>query len=163
MEGISKAVEFAEEAVAIDPDYALAYAELSTFYTALINYSILDPKEYLPKAESAAQKALELDASLANAHFALAATKEFSWDWAFAEREFKRAIELNPNLAEAHLWYARYLSFAARHDEAIVEIMQARRLDPLSPSINSHIGMVPYFARQHTQANEGPAEIARTG
>src|SRR6185436_5015811 len=104
-----RAGEYFQQAVTRDPGYALAHAELSDIYRSLVGSSILDPKEYLPKAEQAAQKAIELDDSLADAHNALANLKTYLWEWDDAEREYKRAIELNPNLALAHRWYASFL------------------------------------------------------
>src|SRR4029453_16423304 len=128
-----KAGEYFQEAVARDPGYALAYAQLSDIYRSLVGSSILDPKEYLPKAEQAAQKAIELDDSLADAHNALANLKTYAWEWDNAEKEYKRAIELSPNLALAHRWYASFLRLMGRHEQAIEGIKRARELDQLSP------------------------------
>ena len=97
-----KSVEYLNQAIAIDPAYAPAYAELSSVYWGLVHDSFLDPKEGMPKAEDAARRALELDESLAEAHLALAGIKRNAWDWAAAEREYQRALELNQNLARAH-------------------------------------------------------------
>jgi eukaryotic-like serine/threonine-protein kinase len=149
-----QAAEYFNQAIAIDPAYALAYAELSNSYRTLIGSSTLDPKEYLPKAEAAAQKAIELDDSLADAHYALANLKTYAWEWAAAESEYKRAIELNPNLALAHRWYATYLSLLTRHEQAVAEIKRARELDPLSPGVNATVGYIYFSARQYDQAIE---------
>ncbi len=154
LENRRRAVEYFQQATAVDPTYALAYAELSNIYTILISLSILDSKEFTPKAETAARKALELDESLAEAHSALANLKTDAWDWATAEREYKRAIELNPNLAEAHKWYAFYLSFMGRHEQAITEVERARELDPVSLPINVDVGWILFNARQYNQALE---------
>ena len=140
------------EAIAADPGYALAYADLSDIYRSLANSGLLDPKEYLPKAREAAQKALELDEGLADGHYALANLMTYSWEWADAEREYKRAIELNPNLALAHRWYATYLRLMGRHEQAISEITRARELDPLSPGVNATVGYVLSSARRYDQA-----------
>ena len=121
-----QAIVFFEQAIALDPGYALAYADLSDIYRSLVNSGLLDPNEYLPKARAAAQKALELDDSLADAHYALANLMTYGWEWADAEREYTRAIVLNPNLALAHRWYAAYLRIMGRHEQAIVEITRAR-------------------------------------
>ena len=153
-ENSKKAVDYYNQAIAVDPTYALAYAELSASYRDLASGSVLDPKEFTPKAEAAARKALELDDSLADAHYALALSKRDAWEWATAEREYRRAIELNPNLSAAHLRYAFYLNLVKRHEQAITEIERARELDPLWPSINANVGYVLYFARQYDRAIE---------
>ena len=149
-----QAAEYFSQAIAVDPNYALAYAELSNSYRSLIGSSTFDPKEYLPKAEAAAQKALELDESLADAHYAQANLKTYAWQWAAAEAEYKRAIELNPNLALAHRWYASYLRLMGRHEQAIIEIRRARELDPLSPGVSATVGYILFSARQYDQAIE---------
>jgi TolB-like protein/DNA-binding winged helix-turn-helix (wHTH) protein/Flp pilus assembly protein TadD len=148
------AVEYFNQAIAADPGYAAAYAELALIYSSLVTASVLDPKEFMPKAESAAYKALELDESLAEAHVALGGVKLIAWDWAAAERELKRAIELNPSLARGRAFYSLYLSLVGRDDEAITEIKRARELDPLSPSINGEAAKRFEWARQYDQALE---------
>ena len=140
------------EAIAADPGYALAYADLSDIYRSLANSGLLDPKVYLPKAREAAQKALELDEGLAEGHYVLANLMSYSWEWADAEREYKRAIELNPNLALAHRLYATYLRLMGRHEQAISAITRARELDPLSPGVNATVGYVLASARRYDQA-----------
>jgi serine/threonine-protein kinase len=149
-----KAVEYYQQAIAVDPAYALAYAELSLGYDLLVGNSILDPKEFRPRAEVAAYKALALDDDIAEAHLALAIIKLSAWEWAAAEREFKRAIELNPNLARARGTYALYLSLQGRHEQAIAERKRARELDPLSPIVNFGVGYSLLLARQNDQAIE---------
>jgi DNA-binding response OmpR family regulator/TolB-like protein/Tfp pilus assembly protein PilF len=149
-----KAAEYFTQAIAADPGYALAYADLSDIYRSLVNSGLLDPNEYLPKARAAAQKALELDDSLADAHYALANLMTYGWEWADAEREYTRAIALNPNLALAHRWYAAYLRILGRHEQAIVEITRARELDPLSPGVNATAGWVLMSAGQYDKAIE---------
>jgi serine/threonine protein kinase/Tfp pilus assembly protein PilF len=151
---VKKAIEYLNQATGLDPAYAPAYAELSEYYRSLIAQNVLDPKVWLPQAEAAARKALELDDNLANSHYAFATVKLDVWDWATAEREFRRAIELNPNLARAHAGYSRYLSVMGRHEEAIAEITRTRELDPLSPLANSAVGIRLYWARQYDQAIE---------
>jgi serine/threonine-protein kinase len=153
-ENAKRAVEYFQQAIAVDPAYAPAYAELSRSYSDLVTGSILDPKEFTPKAEAAARKALELDESLAEAHLASGGIKLYAWDWAGAEREFKRAIELNPNLAAAHAFYSFYLGLVGRPDQANAEIKRARELDPLSPQVNAWVGVQLLLARQYDQAIE---------
>jgi eukaryotic-like serine/threonine-protein kinase len=147
-----KAGDYFARAIAVDPGYALAHADLSDIYRSLVNSSLVDPAEYLPKARAAAEKALELDENLAEAHYALANLMTYAWQWADAEREYKRAITLNPNLALAHRWYASYLRLVGRHDEALAEITRARELDPLSPGVNATVGFVQASAGRYEQA-----------
>jgi serine/threonine protein kinase/Tfp pilus assembly protein PilF len=153
-ENRKKALEYFEQAIAVDPNYAVAYSELSVSYSILIGGSWLDPKEFTPKAEAAARRALELDESLAEAHLALAKIQQNAWNWTTAEQEFKRAIELNPNLARAHSGYGEYLSLMGRHEHAIAENERAKQLDPLSLSINIGVGVKLYHARQYDKALE---------
>ena len=142
------------QAIAADPGYAPAYADLADIYRSLVGSSIYDPKEYLPRAEAAARKAIDLDPRNADAYFTLANLETSAWQWAAAERDFKRAIELNPNLALAHRWYANFLSLMGRHEEALVEILRARELDPLSPGVNATVGYLHYLARRYDDAIE---------
>jgi TolB-like protein/Tfp pilus assembly protein PilF len=151
IEDWKKASEYFEQAIAVDPTYALAYADLSDMYKGL---GTVDPAQYFPKAMAAAQRALELDEGVAEAHYALANLKRDAWEWADAEREYERAIELNPNLALAHRWYASYLRVMGRFDQAIAEIRRARELDPLSLAVNANVGQTLYYARQYDQAIE---------
>jgi len=153
-ENLRKAVEYYNQAIAIDDKYALAYAQLADAYRLMGSNSYLDPKEAKPKAEAAASKALELDEGLAEAHYAIAAMRQNDWDWTGAEQEFKRALDLNPNLSRAHTGYAGFLRNMGRHDQAIVEIKRARELDPLATNANANVGYVLYFARQYGQAVE---------
>jgi TolB-like protein/Tfp pilus assembly protein PilF len=153
-ENRKKALEYFNQAIAVDPDYALPYAELSNTYRALVSNSILDPKEYLPKAEAAARRALDLDESLADAHYAQANLKAYRWEWEDAERDYLRAIELNPNLADARRYYARFLSFMGRHGQALDQIKRAKELDPLSPGVYVTLAHILCNARQYDQAIE---------
>jgi Tfp pilus assembly protein PilF len=152
IESQKKAVEYIKQSIAADPNYALAHAELSVVYSALIGSSVLDPKEFVPQAEAAAQKSLQLDDSLAEAHYAVAYIKTYLWEWTTTERELKRNLELNPNSAAAHSGYAIFLTLMKRHDEAIVEAKRAQELDPLSLWINANLGGAFHFAHQYDQA-----------
>jgi len=120
------------------------------------SYSYLSPKEAFPQAKAAAQKALEIDPSLADAHAALATTlAAYDWNWVEAEREFKRAIELNPNVADIHYRYGLiYLIPAGRTDEAIREIKRALELEPLSIAMNANLAGAYMYARQNDRALE---------
>jgi eukaryotic-like serine/threonine-protein kinase len=158
-ENRKKAIEYYQQAIAVDPAYALAYAELSASYGDLVNSNLVDPKEFTPKAEMAARRALELDESLAEAHLAMAGIKIDAWDWAVGERELKRAIELNPNLARAHSEYASYLNIQGRREQAVAETKRARELDPLSPGTNQAVVFGLLFAGQNDQAIEAAKKM----
>jgi adenylate cyclase len=153
-EALNNAIKHFRQAIEIDPDYALAYAGLADAYYALSS-NHLPANEAMPKALAAAEQALRMDETLAEAHASLGLVKAFyEWDWAGAEGEYKRAIELNPGYASAHHWYGWYLALMGRLNEAIREIKQASELDPLSLEINSDLGLSFFFARQYERAIE---------
>lgn len=152
-QGLQQAIECFQKAVAIDAK-APAYAGLADSYALLSGYSLTTPQtESMPKARTAALKALELDEGLAEAHTSLALiTENYDWDWQAAEKEFRRAIELNPSYATAHQWYAEYLALQGRFDEALAESERARRLDPVSLIIASDNGQILYYSRLYDRA-----------
>jgi TolB-like protein/DNA-binding winged helix-turn-helix (wHTH) protein/Tfp pilus assembly protein PilF len=136
-QGLDQAIEYFQQAIHVDPNYALAYAGLADSYALLDDWGETAPRDSFPKARAAAEKAIALDDSLAEAHVSLAIVLEaYDWDWVSAEQEFKRAIELNPNYATAHQWYGLYLASLGRFSEAEVEVRRAQKLDPLSPIVN---------------------------
>src|SRR5207248_5823455 len=143
-EGARKGIEYFQLAIDKDPTYALAYTGLADCYSILgtsYNVASLSPSEAIPKAKSAATKALEMDDTLAEAHTSLAYIRlNYDWDWAGAEREFKRAIELDPNYANAHHWYSHYLMAMSRPEESLAERKRALRLDRLVLFMNIHLG-----------------------
>lgn len=147
-----KARDFYEQAATADPNYALAHARLSAIYRRLAADSVVDPKEFIPKAEAEAQKALELDETLADAHLTMGNLHQYAWRWLEAEREYKRGIELSPNLGIAHRAYSQFLSLTGRHDEAIAEARRARELDPVVLSANASVGYRLCFARLYDEA-----------
>ncbi len=152
---LKKAIEFFQAALDVDPAYAAAYAGIADSYTQLGYASLLAPKEVFPKARAAAEKALELDASLAEPHASLGYVKfYFDWDWAGAEREFQRAIELNPKYPTAHEWYAYFLTATGRLPEAKAEILRGKELDPLSVPIAADMGFLLYYADELDRAEE---------
>jgi eukaryotic-like serine/threonine-protein kinase len=154
-----KAVEYYQQAIAVDPAYALAYVELSGSYSALIITNELEQKEFGPKAEAAARKALELDENLAEAHLAMGNISTYKWDWRNAERELKRALELNPNLVAAHRAYGMYFRIHDRLEEAAAEFKRASELDPLATSpLQARVGLLGMF-RQNEQALEGAKKL----
>jgi TolB-like protein/DNA-binding winged helix-turn-helix (wHTH) protein/Tfp pilus assembly protein PilF len=152
-EGFKNAIDHFQSALEIDPGYAAAYAGLADSYNMLSDWGFLPPKEAIPRGKAAAQKALEIDESLAEAHTSLAlAYFEYDWDWAACEKEYKRAIELDPNYATTHQWYAEYLWAMKRHAEAIAEDQRAQQLDPLSPIISTDVASDYLFTRQYDEA-----------
>jgi len=152
-DALKKSVEYFNQAIEKDPNFALAYAGLADCY--VIPANPLPPREAMPKGKAAAMRALELDETLTEAHTSLARVLTvYDWDWPGAGKEFKRAIELNPRYAIAHQWYGGYLEAMARHDEAIAERKRAQELDPPSPVINFELGLAFYFVRNYDQAIE---------
>jgi serine/threonine protein kinase/tetratricopeptide (TPR) repeat protein len=154
-EGFDRAIEYYQQALAKDPNYALAYAGLADCYSFLSISSVVPPKEAYPKAKEAALRALEIDDTLAEAHSSLAYIEAINeWDWSGAEREFQRAIELNPNYAGSHQGYGIALAQMGRLSEAMAEEKRALQLDPLSVLINGSVAVTLYEARQYDQAIE---------
>lgn len=154
-DGFRKALEFFQQATENDPGYARAYAGLADSYAMMSNYGFAPATDCMPKARAAALKALQSDDSLAEAHTSLAViAQDYDWDWQMAEKEYRRAIELNANYATAHHWYAEYLAYQGRFDEALAESERARELDPLSLIIAADNGAIFYFSRQYDRAIE---------
>ncbi len=154
-EAVRTGIEHFEQAIGRDPAYAVAYAGLADSYSVLGSYGFLAPEEVMPKAKAAAQKALEIDETLAEPHTSLAwVIHRYDRDYPAAEREFRRAIQLNPNYATARHWYGLFLAGMGRHAEAMAEMERARQLDPLSLIINTNLGWIQYFDRQYDRAIE---------
>ncbi len=152
---IQKAIQYFEQAVAIDKNYAAAHAGLADAYHVFWVYSGVAPTEMHLKAKESALKALEIDSSLAEARTSLAAIKaDDDWDFEGAESEYRRAIVLNPNYPTAHQWFAQYLAYVGRFDEAIKEAQKAQKLDPLSPIIHTVCGDTYLRASQYDRAIE---------
>jgi TolB-like protein/Flp pilus assembly protein TadD len=151
---LKKSIDYFQQAIAIDSNYALAYAGVADAYVFLPGYTAGTPQDCYPRAMAAANKALELDDTLAEAHTTLAlAIWYYDFDYSQANREFQRAIELNPNYATAHQQYGNNtLSALGRFDDAIAEGKQAVELDPLSLVINSDLGVDYFFARRYDEA-----------
>jgi TolB-like protein/DNA-binding winged helix-turn-helix (wHTH) protein/Flp pilus assembly protein TadD len=177
-EGLKKAVDYFDRAIASDPGFARAYSGLSDSYALMGDweYGILSPQDAFPRAKAAATKALALDDNLSEAHTSLAFILDlYDWSWASAEKEYKRALALNPGYATAHHWYAWHLMVVGRYGEGIAELKQAENLDPLSLIISADladalcighrydesveqsrktIAMDPYFAVAHYQLGQ---------
>jgi len=154
-EGFNKGIEFFQQAIAKDHNYALAYSGLADCYNGLAAFGFVPPTEAFPRAKEAALKALEIDDKLAEAHASLAYVKtNYDWDWSGGEREYQLAIELNPSYGTAHRGYGLALRQMGRLEEAIGEHKRALELDPLSLIINRALGLAFYDARQYDQAIE---------
>jgi TolB-like protein/Tfp pilus assembly protein PilF len=156
-EGYRKAKDYFEQAIAREPDFALAYSGLADSLSSqsIGFFSFLPPREFMPKALQATRKALELDDTLAEAHSSLAYIKaHYEWDWESAEREFKRAIELAPGYAHAHLWYSNYLLARGRFEEAFAASSKALELEPFTPVVAQHLGYHFLFTRNYQKALE---------
>ena len=143
------------EALAIDPDFAPAYAGLADCYAQMgsIRLGMLKPFEALNKARTYLQRAMELDDTMAEAHCTSALIKIwYDFDWAGAEREFKVAISLDPGQVTALLWQSLYLAAMGRNQEAIASVQRARDSEPLSPGVNMYLGVARAHARQYDLA-----------
>lgn len=151
---VNKGIAYFHQAIAVDPNYALAYEGLSyAYYTS--NDFFATPQESMPKAREAARKALELDESLAEAHTDLAIVYFwYDYDWNAAEKEFKRAIELKPDSADAHVYYGWELVSLGRVEEGIAESKRAVEIDSLSVEVSETAGQNFYYAHQYDLAIE---------
>jgi len=155
LDGMQTGIEFFQEAIKKDSRYALAYAGLADAYALLADYNVLPAKEVMPRAKTAALKALEIDGAIPEAHASLGwARLTLDWDWPGAEKEFKRSIELNPNYATAHEWYGECLTTAGRGDEARASMKRAQELEPASVPISVALASTFYYTRQYEQAIE---------
>ncbi|MGH9769350.1 MAG: TPR end-of-group domain-containing protein, partial [Blastocatellia bacterium] len=145
---VQEGAKLLEQAIEVDPTYAEAYAGLADCYNILVNYSVLPGEDAFPKAKEAAEKALELDENLAEAHAARAFIYFiWEWNWVEAGRAYNRAIDLKPNYSPARQWYSSLLAATGQTDEALAEAKRARDLDPFSPIIVSHPGWISYLSR----------------
>ncbi len=154
-EGFYKAIEYFQQAVEKDPNYAIAYAGLADSYVLLGWNSYLPPKVAFPKGKAAALTALQCDPDLGEAHTPLAAVLWLhDWQWQEAEKEFKRSLELNPTYPTANHWRAEYVMTMGRQVEAIAQMKNSLALDPLSLIINVAIGWAYYMARRYDEALE---------
>jgi serine/threonine protein kinase/Tfp pilus assembly protein PilF len=152
-EGIQKAIECFEGALALDPGYARSHAGISTAYVNAAHFSYMPPQEAFPKAKTAARTALEMDPMLAEAHSSMAVVLfNYDWEWVEAERSFRRAIELNTSYSEAHTAYSVFLTVHGRNEEAVEQARRGLELDPLSLMASMGLGWVLHFANRHEEA-----------
>jgi TolB-like protein/Flp pilus assembly protein TadD len=153
-EGVFEAIDFFQQAIAEDPNYALGYTGLADSFALLLDYRSVPVQEWHERAKEYARKALALDESLAEAHTSLAwSLFIYDWDWEAAGEEFRRAIELDPKYATAHQWHAFSLASRGRLEEALLEGHVAQELDPASVSIRRTLGWLYYYARRYEQAS----------
>ena len=148
-EGFHQSIDYFQQAIAIDPNYAEPYAGLADTYNLFIEYfNVGSTADFAARSKQAAQKAIELDDTLAEGHAALAFNLwRYGWDFNHAENEFHRALENDPNYANAHHWYGLFLASRSRFAKARTELSQARALDPLSLIILTNAGWIDYYSR----------------
>jgi TolB-like protein len=149
---IEKAIELFQQAIDKDPAYAAAYAGLADCLTGLTSWGLISTTKGADKAKGLAQKALEIDPSLSEAHASLALASMYDYEFPDAEREFERAIELDPRYAAAHQFFGFYLAMLGRHEEAYTEVHRALRLEPLSSIISASVGFTYLYARRYDEA-----------
>jgi len=159
-EGMQQGIDFFQQAINADPNYAAAYAGLADCYNMQVIYGVDSPRDGFPKAKAAAVRALEIDETLAEAHTSLAFIK-FRWDRdrVEAEREFLLAIKHKATYAPAHQWYSSYLVALERFDEAIAEATRTQELEPLSSTASAHLGWIYYLSGQNDRAIEQGTKI----
>jgi TolB-like protein/predicted Zn-dependent protease len=153
VDGLRQALVHFQEAIDLDPNYALAYTGLADTFNILGYYNTQRPHDAYPRGKAAAARALSLDESLSEAHASMGYIQLFyDLDWPGAARSFQRAVELNPKYATAHHWYAWYLFVMQRFDEALAAMRRAQALDPLSLIINDHLGYALLLAGKPDEA-----------
>ena len=152
-QAIGTAREYFDRAIALEPNYPLAYVGLADAHILAVTYANAPAKDAIAHARAALLRARAVDEQNAAVHAFLGVIHaEYDWDWTGAEQAFRRAVQLNPNFAYAHKLYSEYLSYVGRFEEAIAEARLARRLDPLSLITNAHVGLVLYRARKYEAA-----------
>jgi len=151
-EGLRKAIQSFEQAIAQDPNYAPAYSGLADANFSSSFWGLVPASEGMPKGAAAARKAVELDETLAEAHGSMAFAKMWENDWPGAEAQYKRMIELNPGYAQGRIWHGDFLTSQGRTDEAVQEMRRALELDPLSLMVNNATGWHLYLARRYDEA-----------
>jgi serine/threonine-protein kinase len=150
---LHRALGFFEQAIALDSNYARAWAGLADVYSMLPAFGDAAPGDAFPKARAAVERAIALDSTLADAHTSSGIISVFyDWDWPAAGREFARAIALDSTEPRAHLFHAWYFAAQGRLDDALAEVESARRLNPLSPIVNARLGSTLYYLGRYDSA-----------
>jgi tetratricopeptide (TPR) repeat protein len=153
--GFQEAIAYCRQAIEKDPAFAAAYARMGVYYLQFSFFGTIAPSEFMPQAEAAANRAIGLDETLAEAHAVLGVVLyRFRWDWAASEKEFRRALTLNPSYAEGHRMFSAFLAAIGRADEAIAEARRARELDPRWLQATLNLGMAYRAAGQYDAAIE---------
>ena len=159
---VQTSINYFNEALKKDPNYALAYSGLAFAFSVIGINGPLPAGEAMSRSREAAQRAVELDDNLAEAHIALGAVKIFyEWDWPGAEREFKRALELNPNYADAHNLYGYYLQAMGKGDAAVLEMKRAKELAPEWRVPNNDYLLALFSARRYDEAIEQSRQVTK--
>jgi TolB-like protein/Tfp pilus assembly protein PilF len=154
-EGLQKAVDYFQQALNRDPVYPLAYAGLADTYAYLSFFHVVPPRQAMPKAKAAAERALEIDDHLAEAHVSLGYVSfTYDGDWSAAGKHFEQALALNPIYSGAHTFYAFYLNSLGRSEEALAVAKRALDLDPASPAVSHSLAVQLYLARRFDEAIE---------
>jgi serine/threonine-protein kinase len=152
-EGFRNGIDFFKRAEEKDPTFALAFSGLADSYALLCDIGVVRPADEMPKAKAAAQKAVDADATLAEAYTSRAFVKlAYDWNWLGAQSDFQQALKLNPKYPTAHQWYASYLMQMGKFSLAKAEIEEAHNLDPLSPIISSNSGLYSYYEHHYDDA-----------
>ncbi len=161
--GMQSALDQFNKALEIQSDYAAPYAGISTCYALMPFFTSQSPVDAFPKARTAAEKSVELDDTLPEAHAALAYIRAYyEWDWQAAEKEFRKALDLRPNFADAHFSYSRFLAAAGRMNEAIAEIKKAEELDPRELELKANTAILAYFEGRNDDALKALQELTKT-
>ncbi|ULQ54570.1 adenylate/guanylate cyclase domain-containing protein [Flavihumibacter fluvii] len=151
--GLETSIKYYKEAIALDPNYAIAWVGIADSYNILCEYGGYSRKNTFPLAKAALNKALEIDATLGEAHISLAMMLSlYEWDWIGAGKEYKLGFDLNPNYATGHHWYSEWLMYTGRFEESLREISLAAELDPVSLGIIKDKAFVFYYNRQYDKA-----------
>ena len=158
---VERSVEYFKQAIGLDPNFALAYSALADSYNGMTAYPYMSPKQAVPLAKAAANRALEIDPTLAGAHTALANSLAcFDWNWKDAEREFRRALEINPNDAGTHWRYGMfYLMPVGRLEEAIAAGKRSLELEPLDLNHGANLSGLYFYARRYDEAYEHARQV----
>ena len=151
-EGMRKSIDWFQQAIERDPNYAAAYDGISDAYVMLACRGVIPATEAFHKAKTAARQALQIEHDLGEAYASLAHVRLHDWDWIGLDEDFQRALDLNPGQTIAHYWYAEYLMARGRSEESVARVKYAQELDPINPVLNASVGMILYLARRSDQA-----------